>query len=91
MLYIAGAAPAFTATTGTASVAEDAATDTAITITATPVLSGAPTSVEIVSTTPAGAQSLFSVALNGAADGIVFKTAGALDRETTASYTVTIR
>lgn len=93
LMHIPGAAPAWTATTGDATVAEDAAADTVVTITVTPVLSNTPTSVEILSTSTAGSTEAFSVALNSGADGIEFKVkaAGVLDRETSSSMTVNIR
>lgn len=90
--HVEGAAPAFAELTGDASVAEDAAAGTAITITNAPVLSNTPTSVEILGTSTATSQQAFAVALSGTT-AITFTVlaAGVLDRETTATMTVKIR
>ena len=73
-------------------MAEDAAANAAITITATPSLTNTPTSVEILSTSTATSQQAFAVALDGTT-AITFKVlaAGVLDRETAATMTVNIR
>lgn len=90
---VQGQVPAWGATTGTATVAEDAAADTAVTITGTTTLTNTPTSVEILATSTTGSTDAFSVALNTGATDIVFKVkaAGVLDRETAATMTVNLR
>ena len=87
--FFAGVAPAWSAATGTASVAENSALNTAITVSET--ISNTPVSVAIQSTTPTS--TAFSVALNAGATGVdlTVGTANQLDRETTASYVVVIR
>lgn len=90
---VQGLAPDWGATTATATVAEDAAADTPVTLSGTTTVSQTPTSVEILSTSTTGSTDAFSVALNGDATDIVFKVkaAGVLDRETHATMTVIIR
>ena len=87
--YFQGAAPAWSAATGTGAVDENVASGTAITVTQT--LTNTPTSVAIQSSTPAGGSSLFAVALNGAATGVTLTTAGTIDAETSTTYALTIR
>lgn len=86
---VEGAAPAWSAATGTGAVDENVASGTAITVTQT--LTNTPTSVAIQSSTPAGGSSLFAVALNGAATGVTLTTAGTIDAETSTTYALTIR
>lgn len=92
-IFILGAVPAWAATTGTVSVAEDAAADTALTVSGgASVLTNVPTSVEMLATSTTGYADAFSVALDGTTN-IIFKVkaANVLDRETTSQYTINLR
>lgn len=90
---VKGEAPTFGAETDAGSVAEDATIGTTIPLTpASTALDNAPTAITIRDTsTPDGAESLFAVALTTAKTDFVLTTAAALDRETTASYTLNVQ